>query len=692
MISAPLVVPFVEFMRNSHNIHPPGGDMGIQTMQKVSMTASFLTPTTHEFPQDPSFLPSSPLAHKKTPEGEDFYFRFFPTNGVWDFLGGYSGVVCLYVMIAGLFTVILRREDSMKGFRAPILFFAAFGAVVVLKNFGVFPFVWLGRLPLFDQVWSQRWAGPTWTFSFAAAAGIGYHVIRSAFSSKGEVEGGEAGEAGGGNSAPAAELTEGGEAQPYAEPAVGKWSVGRSPMGRLLPFIIALGVLLGIYIYLLPVNVIAIFVKFSNYGPFFKNLGPSFILGSALTPLFLGAAFVVTLFYARRGLSLVSLIPLGILELWWAVPRGYGFEWLFLKAIPLVIGGYTISLFLRKHRSMAIAGTFLFFLAFMLLDMNSPRGMPERHDPFREAPYVRYLKKSGGDGRVLAGYGVLFPNFASAVGLTDIRYINSLAINSFQDFRNTRLHTFHPTEGESSSLWFTGRPEVFTDIGENDKLLKRGIEKDFIGRLENYSLLGVKYLILPKGVDMNKAAALKSRFDGLEPREFPLVYDREVRIYENTEALPRAYMAFDVGQSGGYMEAQAALDNPGFEPGRSVVIEKDPPGWFSPEEAGIGEARITEYRTNLVKVDASTSAQGVLVLNDVYYPGWKAYVDGKKATIYRANGIVRGVFLDKGRHTVEFKYMPLSFVIGCGLALAGLASCCYLSVIDIFRRSRRWGG
>jgi len=151
-------------------------------------------------------------------------------------------------------------------------------------------------------------------------------------------------------------------------------------------------------------------------------------------------------------------------------------------------------------------------------------------------------------------------------------------------------------------------------------------------------------------------------------------------------------MAYRVGQAKDYREAQAATASVDFTPGSSVVVEKELPGWFEPERPGegTGTASITVAGTNMVALDVQTDAQGVLVLNDIFYPGWKARVDGKPAEVYRANGLVRGVFIDRGFHSVEFRYMPLSFVIGGVLALVGGVTCIYLTVIDVFRRSRRW--
>ena len=60
------------------------------------------------------------------------------------------------------------------------------------------------------------------------------------------------------------------------------------------------------------------------------------------------------------------------------------------------------------------------------------------------------------------------------------------------------------------------------------------------------------------------------------------------------------------------------------------------------------------------------------MLNDLYFPGWRATIDGLAADIYLANYMFRAVRLSPGKHTIIFRYFPLSFYGGLGLALIGL--------------------
>jgi uncharacterized membrane protein YfhO len=58
----------------------------------------------------------------------------------------------------------------------------------------------------------------------------------------------------------------------------------------------------------------------------------------------------------------------------------------------------------------------------------------------------------------------------------------------------------------------------------------------------------------------------------------------------------------------------------------------------------------------------------------MYYPGWKAEVDGVETPIYRANVSVRAIALPKGQHTVTFTYEPAAFFRGLWITLAAIAA------------------
>jgi hypothetical protein len=163
----------------------------------------------------------------------------------------------------------------------------------------------------------------------------------------------------------------------------------------------------------------------------------------------------------------------------------------------------------------------------------------------------------------------------------------------------------------------------------------------------------------------------------VEPLSHPLklVYDKEVKIYENPNTFPRAFLAHKIEN---VKDERAALERVmalGPELRSVVVIEGSFPKFLADlslsekEEAIQERVQIVKYTARQVKVDVETSSPGFLILGDTYFPGWKAHVDGKRVRIYRADYLLRAVAVGKGSHRVVFLYQPLSFRIGLGLTI-----------------------
>jgi hypothetical protein len=82
-------------------------------------------------------------------------------------------------------------------------------------------------------------------------------------------------------------------------------------------------------------------------------------------------------------------------------------------------------------------------------------------------------------------------------------------------------------------------------------------------------------------------------------------------------------------------------------------------------------ATIVRDDAQVVEIDATLAAPGLVVLADTYYPGWTATVDGAPAPILPTNHLFRGVPAPAGTHRIRFAYRPRSLVLGGALSLLG---------------------
>jgi hypothetical protein len=111
----------------------------------------------------------------------------------------------------------------------------------------------------------------------------------------------------------------------------------------------------------------------------------------------------------------------------------------------------------------------------------------------------------------------------------------------------------------------------------------------------------------------------------------------------------------------------------GVDLAREVLLDRDP----SPRPpAGVRSpillARLAEDRPERVVAEITTNSAGLLVLTDLFYPGWIAEEDGRRLEILRADGFFRAVALPAGTHRVIFRYRPLSVVLGAGVSAVAL--------------------
>ncbi len=206
-------------------------------------------------------------------------------------------------------------------------------------------------------------------------------------------------------------------------------------------------------------------------------------------------------------------------------------------------------------------------------------------------------------------------------------------------------------------------------------------------------ILNTKYVITSETIDSPKYA-LSWQGEG-------------VRIYENLGAAPRAY-TLPITATAVVDDALLAMQE--FDPRHYVVIEeKDlkvmieeaapdtPSSIFNFQSSTPNEytpATIDQYGSSEVLLSASVDEPAWLILNDSYFPGWKAFVrpagtkeDKEQQTkVLLVNGNFRGVLLEEGDWTIRFKYSPTSFQLGGLASFMGLIILAFVGLVWVWRQ------
>ncbi|HEY9165389.1 MAG TPA: YfhO family protein [Candidatus Kryptonia bacterium] len=166
-------------------------------------------------------------------------------------------------------------------------------------------------------------------------------------------------------------------------------------------------------------------------------------------------------------------------------------------------------------------------------------------------------------------------------------------------------------------------------------------------------LLGIKYVIMDKP----------------DPSLGKIVFKGSRIVEENDNTLPRAFFVDNYRVESGLVILNS-IRTGAFDPGKTVMFEKDPGLKVDPTDTGC-RVTFTDYELQSMKMEATTSGNNLLLLSDVYYPaGWKAYIDGHPAQIYKADYFLRALLVPKGNHEIELKFEPRMYSLGRGLTLA----------------------
>jgi hypothetical protein len=203
----------------------------------------------------------------------------------------------------------------------------------------------------------------------------------------------------------------------------------------------------------------------------------------------------------------------------------------------------------------------------------------------------------------------------------------------------------------------------------NAQVFPRGLSSPLL------DLLNARYLIVPAHSDAVDAPALE---------RFPnTVYqDGQVRILENLHAFPRAWIVHSATQvTAGSPPADIASGY--VDPRQTALLEDPPPPLESPADPSGDQALLSSYEADRLAVHTATAAPGLLVLSEVYYPSWKAYVDGYPTHLYVADGALRAVAVPPGDHTVELRFESDTLVLGIFISSLAVLLLALLGVVVV---------
>ncbi len=135
--------------------------------------------------------------------------------------------------------------------------------------------------------------------------------------------------------------------------------------------------------------------------------------------------------------------------------------------------------------------------------------------------------------------------------------------------------------------------------------------------------------------------------------------DRGDGVIELTRAMPLAYVVPSTEVEHVRRREDALLRVIERAPAPLAIVEDGDDSELAPHTTPLlRAARVVSYETDALTLEASTDTEATLVVNETWYPGWRAYVDGEETPVVRANGLVRALSLPPGEHRIELRFLP----------------------------------
>jgi hypothetical protein len=316
-----------------------------------------------------------------------------------------------------------------------------------------------------------------------------------------------------------------------------------------------------------------------------------------------------------------------------------------ITAIIFTAAAIAILLLARRLEARWPVAAAALIAAFMALDLawnNAPHVStalpPEQFEALRpntNDETVRLLKARLADAAApdrrdrveLIGIAYHWPNLSLAQGFDHVFGHNPLRLHSFREATHVGDTVAIPSQRVFSPLYPSYR-SAFAD------------------------LLGVRFIAT--GVPVEEIDS------SLKPGDLGFIArTKDAYVYENPRALPRVMLLTDWRLAD--FDELLRSGWPAVDPRRTVLLTKPPSGVSLSAAADTpGSASLLRYANTEVVVAVDAPVGGILLLNDVWQPWWRASVDGADAEILKANVIFRAVVCPRGRHVIRFSFHPFA--------------------------------
>lgn len=96
-----------------------------------------------------------------------------------------------------------------------------------------------------------------------------------------------------------------------------------------------------------------------------------------------------------------------------------------------------------------------------------------------------------------------------------------------------------------------------------------------------------------------------------------------------------------------------------------------------------GTLKLIQRKNRKIKWESFSDHESFLVINQSWYPGWKAYVNKKKTPLYKTNFLATGLYLPSGKNSIELIFEPTKLWIGTIISIVGILILLVITTLTI---------
>ena len=193
--------------------------------------------------------------------------------------------------------------------------------------------------------------------------------------------------------------------------------------------------------------------------------------------------------------------------------------------------------------------------------------------------------------------------------------------------------------------------------------------QDLYAKPDNtYGPLGYDIAILKTYLGQFETSELMAETGMLSALNMRYAIGRDGKVYRNEHAFGNAWTVDSLVTASSVDEEYALTEESDLR--RLAVLGPDFAAKAEGFEAADGTVTLTSYAPNELRYAAALQEGGLVVFSEIWYPGWKATVDGSPLELLRADWTLRAAYIPAGTHEIVMRFEPESYSRGRAVSLA----------------------